>query len=189
MRTTIKICLLAATFALPVAPALAKAPVGPRVELQAGSDHISSSGEDSGYAFGKSGVSYGLAAGYDFALSSGVSAGLDAEVAGSGTKYTTSSGNAVYTAKMGRDLYAGGRVSVGLGSAVNAYVKLGYANARATETLGAASVASTGGGLRIGIGGQVAFGKSVFGLVEYRHTKYQGDLKRDQVVTGLGLRF
>lgn len=75
--------------------------------------------------------------------------------------------------------------------AANVYLKVGYTNLKLNEAINNLSQSETGGGFRIGVGGQIAVSKAIYGLVEYRHSSYAGDahVKRNQALAGLGVRF
>jgi outer membrane immunogenic protein len=44
-------------------------------------------------------------------------------------------------------------------------------------------------GVRVGVGAQYQFSKTIYGSVEYRYSNYQDNLSRNQVLTGIGYRF
>ncbi len=129
-----------AAVAFGATPALADAPQGPRVELVGGLDilrgRIPGIGqvtrlEDGGYL-------YGIGAGWDFAFTPAISAGLDIEASGSTAHLRQDYGAAIdycndgcfadvhYRAKQGLDAYIGGRLSFALTDVANAYIKAGY---------------------------------------------------------------
>ncbi|MEO5810008.1 MAG: outer membrane beta-barrel protein [Sphingomicrobium sp.] len=129
-------------------PALADAPQGPRVELVGGLDilrgRIPGIGqvthlEDGGYL-------YGIGAGWDFAFTPTISAGLDIEASGSSARLRKDYVNAIdycgdgcmadvhYRAKPGLDAYIGGRLSFALTDVANAYLKAGYSRLSYRET-------------------------------------------------------
>ncbi|NOW45351.1 outer membrane immunogenic protein [Novosphingobium sp. SG751A] len=172
-----------AAAALAAAPAHAEAARGPRVEAKIGYD--STSVGFFGWSISRSGFTYGGEIGYDLPVSKNVSLGADAEVTGVTTEYH----NAQYTLKFGRDLYAGGRITLSAARNVNLYAKVGYANARSIETLGPLRASGNGDGVRAGVGAQYLFNRNVYASVEYRYSNFQDNVSRNQVLTGLGYRF
>ena len=164
-------------------PALAQtapiAPSGPRVEAVVGYDRVKALGEKDG------GVLFGVGAGYDYAVSNSVSIGADVEATGSSQK--ESGGGA--EVKAGRDLYAGGRVSVAVSPTANLYVKGGYTNARYKADDGFDSFAENFGGYRLGAGGQMTVSGKAYVGAEYRYSNYEHGLARNQVAMTVGTRF
>lgn len=135
----------------------------------------------------ESGVVYGAVAGYDYSLGR-VVVGLEAEVAGSGIKFTNQDPlDPAVTAslKAGRDIYVGARVGTQLFSNALLYAKAGYTNAKLTLNYddGVDVEVSRGklDGFRLGTGVEYNFGR--FGLRgEYRYSHYS-KLKLDAVNT------
>lgn len=169
--------VLAATPALAqTAPA---APAGPRVEAVVGYDRVKALGEKDG------GALLGIGAGYDFAVGNGVSLGADVEATESTQK--ESAGGA--EVKAGRDLYAGGRVTVAVSPTANLYVKGGYTNARFKADDGVDSISANFDGYRLGAGGQLALTGKAYVGAEYRYSNYEDGLSRNQVALTLGTRF
>ena len=158
--------------ATPAVAQTAAAPAGPRVEALLGYDVVSFDGSDEG------GVLFGIGAGYDFAVGSGVALGLDVEASDS----TTDVGDL----KAGRDLYAGGRVSFAVSPSANLYVKGGYTNAR-IKLEGCCS--ENGDGFRLGVGGQLGIGGKAYVGGEYRYSNYESDFSRHQFAATIGTRF
>ncbi len=169
----------AAIFA--AAPALAQtAPAGPRVEAVVGYDKVKALGESDG------GFLYGLGAGYDFAVAPRVSIGADVEATDSTQKIGDDD---IASVKSGRDLYAGGRVSLAVSPTANLYVKGGYTNARFKATAGGDSESANFDGYRLGAGGQLAISGKAYVGGEYRYSDYEDGLKRHQVAMTVGTRF
>lgn len=153
-----------------------------------------------GESEGRSGFAYGGALGYDRDLGR-VVVGAEAEIMGATTKYREAGVNG--TLKAGRDLYVGARLGGYMGENVLFYVKGGYTNARATieGTVSGitASVSDNLDGWRIGAGADIALPGKLYGRLEYRYSaynniKFQGiatdlDMKRHQVLAGVGYRF
>lgn len=175
--TAASVAFLAAT------PALAQdaaAPVGPRVEALVGYDKLKVDGESDG------GVLFGLGAGYDFAVGTGVSLGVDIEASES----TQEEGDEdIAEVKAGRDLYAGGRVNIAVSPTANVYLKGGYTNARFKATDGVDTYAENADGFRLGAGGQLGIGGKAYVGGEYRYSNYEAGLTRHQVALTVGTRF
>lgn len=162
-------------------PALAQAaPVGPRVEAVVGYDKVKALGESDG------GALFGVGAGYDFAVAPSVSIGIDAEATGSTQKVGDED---IASVEAGRDLYAGGRLSVAVSPSANLYVKGGYTNARFKASDGVDNFSENFDGYRLGAGGQLAVSGKAYVGGEYRYSNYEDGLKRHQLVLTVGTRF
>lgn len=156
------------------------APTGPRVEAVVGYDRVKALGEKDG------GILYGIGAGYDFAVGSGVSLGADIEA----TDSTQKEGDPdIAQVKAGRDLYAGGRVTFAVSPSANLYVKGGYTNARFKATDGEVTDSANFDGFRIGAGGQLAVSGKAYVGAEYRYSNYEQGLSCNQVALTVGTRF
>jgi outer membrane immunogenic protein len=173
--------------ALAATPAIA-APAGPRVEAIIGGDQVRLDLDDVGIndSFKDEGVLYGVGVGYDFALSNGVSLGVDLEATDSSTKESNVAG----TISAKRDLYAGGRVSFPIDAKnSNVYLKAGYTNARFRASDGAISESGNADGYRLGAGAQFSLNGKAYIGGEYRYSNYEGDFSRHQLAATLGTRF
>jgi len=181
----------AAAFAMPAAAADF---TGPRAEVHLGWDQLGV--DHDGLKGHEDNVAYGFGVGYDMPLGSmlvgGVEANLDfSEI--SRTDRGTANGTA-YSAhvKAGRDIDISARFGTMIGDNFLLYGKAGYSNSRlkVRTTAGSASLgySENNDGLRLGAGGEFAFGQA-FAKVEYRYTNYESGFDRDQVFLGLGWRF
>jgi outer membrane immunogenic protein len=168
---------------LSATPALAQdatAVSGPRVEAVVGYDRVKALGEKDG------GALFGLGAGYDFAVGPAVSLGADVEA----TESTQKEGDEdIAQVKAGRDLYAGGRVTLAVSPDANLYLKGGYTNARFKATDGIDSVSENFDGFRLGAGGQMTLTGKAYVGAEYRYSNYEAGLSRNQVALTVGTRF
>ena len=194
MRTLKIAALLAATVAAPVlAQEVAPPPfTGGHVEVITGVDRVRSNGT------GDTGVTYGIAAGYDFQSAGGAVFGIEGEAADATTDGCARGvvlASDRLCAKAKRDLYAGGRIGFTSGSTL-IYGKAGYTNLRigAEYEDGTAATAndfSTSGnldGVRVGGGLEKNLGN--FSVkAEYRYSNYQDGVSRHQGVVGAGIRF
>ncbi len=196
MRTHLTALLLAAPVALGAAvPAMAQdVPTysGGRVGVITGVDRVRANGD------GKTGVLYGIDAGYDIQSASGAVFGIEGEVADASTK-TCATGVIVATdkicAKAKRDLYAGGRAGFTAGSTL-IYGKAGYTNLRvgASYEDGTAATATDFSnsrnldGVRVGAGLEKNLGGMTV-KAEYRYSNYEDGVSRHQGVVGAGIRF
>ena len=147
---------------------------------------------------GDTGVTYGIAGGYDFQTPSGTVFGIEGEVADATTDDCVS-GVVVASdrlcAKAKRDLYAGGRVGFTSGSTL-IYGKAGYTNLRVgasyedgtAATASDFSTASNLDGVRVGAGLEKNLGR-VSLKAEYRYSNYEDGVSRHQGVVGAGIRF
>jgi outer membrane immunogenic protein len=171
---------------------------GPRLEGVVGWDHVK---DGSGGGGNSDGVVFGANAGYDV-QSGNVVVGGEIEATTATTKETTNNflvAGDEFRVKAGRDLYAGARVGVVVGSKALIYAKGGYTNARISTryTSGATEIrdGENADGWRIGAGTEVKLGGNLYAKAEYRYSNYGNldganiDLDRHQVVGGLGIRF
>ncbi|WP_337995111.1 outer membrane protein [Novosphingobium sp. KACC 22771] len=147
-------------------------------------------------AFGSSkvnGTVYGGAIGYDLPVASILSIGADAEINGSTGRHNFGSSYL----RIGRDLYVGGRVSLKILPSTRIYGKLGYANGNFASEAGyyghgLSMIFSDNvnlSGIRAGAGIQQTIFGPAYVLAEYRYTNYSSGFTRNQVVTGVGVRF
>jgi outer membrane immunogenic protein len=182
MRQTLALALGASLLA--ATPALAGS--GPRVEALAGWDR--SSLDEGQYGLGtysKTGLAYGGAVGYDWALAPAVSVGVDGEIDGTTARYDRGSSSM----RVGRDLYLGGRATLAITSVTSLYAKLGYADGRLSATMPGYAVTGNHDGVRFGVGAQQSLAPHVYALLEYRHTSYSDNYSRNQLMTGIGFHF
>lgn len=171
---------------------------GARAEGVVGWDHVKAGGGGGS----DDGVVFGGQLGYDFQTDGGLVIGAEGEITGATTKDTTTdllvAGDS-FRVKAGRDLYAGARVGAVVGSNTLLYGKLGYTNARVNTRYISGGTTTTDGenldGWRAGAGVEFKLGSNMYAKGEYRFSKYGDisgtnvDLKRHQVVGGIGVRF
>lgn len=182
----------AATFV--ATPSLAAPVSGARVEAIVGWDNNSVDLDAFGFDdLDRDGFLYGLRAGYDFGLSDTVSIGVDAEITDSTADVDVVDGNDFAEVSIGRDLYAGARLTGAVAQNVNLYGMVGYTNARvsAGARVGNATFddAANADGIRAGIGAQYYVASNVFLGLEYRYSNYEGGFSRNQVAGSVGFRF
>ncbi len=109
----------------------------------------------------------------------------------------------------GRELYIGNRLSLALNERIALYAKAGYSNlqlkSRATAAtsgppvvgpiapgpsiLVSATSTANIGGVRLGLGGEVSLGKTLFLGLEYAYSNYEQGVSRNQIMAGVGTRF
>ena len=180
-----------AAFATPASAAI----TGGRVEAVLGWDHASVDFDEFGADVGlnSDGVAFGLGAGYDFGVGATTSIGVDIEATESTAELDLTDGTDSVEISLGRDLYAGGRITFAVSPNANVYVKAGYTNARIKATLTEGTVVTSesanADGLRGGIGAQFAIGGNAYVGGEYRYSNYEADFSRHQVLATLGFRF
>ena len=157
-------------------------------------------------------INYGIGVGYDMNMG-GVVVGIEGEWMESEAKtdYDTFGFTefGVANIEAGRDLYAGVRVGVPLGSRALVYAKGGYTNARynvlATDNTTDTETDIDLDGWRLGAGAEFAVSDNMFVKAEYRYSNYgEGeveapsgaesdrfdvDVDRHQLVAGVGVRF
>lgn len=211
MRKYILAALLAGTIAAPAFAQDAGPFSGLRVEGIIGYDTLSADEDepDEGDRDTLTGVAYGIAAGFDFDLGTTV-AGIEAEYTDSSGRQSITEGGETASLKTGRDAYIGGRVGFRAGPSTLIYGKAGYSNLKlkAAFTDGAQTLSFKGetDGFRLGAGVEQLFGPNAYGKLEYRYSNYGGlkgsvagvdledldadfDLRRHQLVAGIGFRF
>lgn len=188
-----KVLLTAATAAIAFAAAPASAQtaapaVGARAELLVGYDVVRIDLEDFGIddTESDSGLLYGLGLGYDFAVSSSMTAGFDVEVSDSTAEEGDEDSGQL---SAGRDLYAGARVSFPVGTGANVYLKAGYTNFRLKAELGDEEEGENLDGVRLGIGAQFPISGKAYAGGEYRYSNYEANFTRHQFAAVLGMRF
>ena len=195
MKNVLITLMAGAAFAATATPAAAAATNGFRVEAVAGWDHGSLDLNDFGIddELNSDGIVFGLGAGYDFAVGTGNSIGIDVEATESTGDVDIVDGTDSAEISIGRDLYVGGRFTFAAGSNANVYLKAGYTNARIRATVddgtGVISDAANADGVRGGIGVQVGVGANAYVGGEYRYSNYESDFSRHQAVATLGFRF
>ncbi len=185
MKKIVFLCASAAALAAFATPASAAVKSGGRIEAITGYDHVNIDA-GGGVDVGAGGVTFGLGAGYDFAVGEKVALGLDVEATEATTDLDPTPTDSI-SAK--RDLYAGARLTAALSDKVNLYFKAGYSNARFAATSGGISASGNLDGVRGGAGIQFAIGKSAYIGGEYRYSNYESDVTRHQGVLALGFRF
>lgn len=173
MKTFI-LAAAAALAAMVAAPAMAQdarddsAFTGPRVGATVGWDTTK----------GRDGVSYGGAAGYDFAYRGAVVGG---EVS------LEDSTLDIGALKASRDLAASARVGFVVAPRTMLFGKVGYATTRVEGPYGLHTNLE---GVRFGGGAEFALTQKTYLSAEYRRTEYENDFGgRDQVMAGVGFRF
>jgi outer membrane immunogenic protein len=188
--------LVAGTFA---APAMAQPAgdnptpyTGVKVEGLLGYDRLKVPGDHS------NGVLYGGGVGYDAQMGSMV-VGVEGEASGSTTDQCATSVSVTgdrLCAKLGRDLYVGGRIGAVVGGRTLVYAKGGYTNARVRLTYADGgtgvnnfNIGSNKDGWRVGGGVEQSVGSRTFVKAEYRYSTYSGNIDKHQVVAGFGFRF
>ena len=186
---------LAALFAATVAtPAFAQSTApftGLRVEGLVGYDNAGNEDVDK-----SDGVAYGVGLGYDFQMGNMV-AGVEGEYADSTVDECVQNFDVTgdeLCAKVGRDLYVGGRIGSMVGPQTLLYGKVGYTNARLeteyTPVTGSqVEVGENLDGVRLGAGLEHAIGPNSFVKAEYRYSNYEQGFEKHQALAGFGFRF
>ncbi|HET9427487.1 MAG TPA: outer membrane beta-barrel protein [Allosphingosinicella sp.] len=184
--------LAASAMALGAAPTAAAETAGARVEALIGLDRAQLDSFGTRDDPSESGIVYGLGVGYDFAVGRGVSLGVDLEATESSARFREVSALDDNSYSLGRDLYAGARVTTSVSDAVNLYFKAGYTNLGIRRDLINPTfpeiIESNDGGLRGGAGVQIAVGTNAYVGTEYRFSTYD-ELDRHQALAALGFRF
>ena len=183
-----------AAIALTATPAVAQtapAPVGPRIEGLVGYDALRVDLEDFGVddKLKDNDLFYGIGAGYDFAVSPTLSAGVDVEYTESNNKADFDDGEENAEISTGRDLYAGGRITLPISDRANVYAKAGYTNLKVNGDVDGVDDSFNLDGARIGAGAQFNIAGQAYVGGEYRYSNYEQDVSRHQVALTLGTRF
>jgi outer membrane immunogenic protein len=181
--------LLAAS--IPASAQTAAAPSGPRVEALVGYDALRVDLQDFGVdeKLKDNDLFYGIGAGYDFPVGTGLSAGIDVEATDSNNKADFDDGEENAEIRTGRDLYAGGRITMPIASGINVYAKAGYTNLKIKGEASGIDDSVNLDGVRLGAGTQFELGRNAYVGGEYRFSNYENDVTRHQVAAKVGLRF
>ena len=181
---------IAAT-ATPAVAQVAPAPVGPRVEALVGYDALRVDLDDFGIDenLKDNDLFYGVGAGYDFAVSPSLSAGVDVELSGSNNEVNFDDEEENAEIRTGRDAYVGGRVTIPVSNAANLYAKAGYTNLKVKGEVEGVDDSFNLDGYRVGAGGQFRLGGNAYVGGEYRFSDYEDDVTRHQFALTLGTRF
>ena len=191
MRKYVVAALLAAGVATPAFAQDTQSFSGLRVEGLVGYDRAEV--EDAG----SDGISYGVGVGYDM-RAGGAVFGVEAEATEStvdecvgGVEVTGDE----LCAKLGRDLYVGGRAGALVGPNALLYAKAGYTNGRvkldydAPGTTADFSDSANLDGVRVGAGVEFGLGTNAYAKAEYRYSNYEQGFEKHQGVVGFGFRF
>ncbi|MFB0613859.1 outer membrane protein [Aurantiacibacter poecillastricola] len=199
--------LSASLFATPAFAQEASVVSGPRIEVLAGWDRVSTGADEtSDFDTNEDGFAFGVGAGYDFVAGS-VLIGLEAEIAESTTGISYSAVNEVIEGSVvsgtialdaAEDIYVGGRVGTVLGETTVLYVKGGYSMAAAELSIDGTidgervedAISADFDGLRVGAGVETAFTGGLFVKAEYRYSPYSGvSMEYDDVSVDLDEAF
>ena len=182
--------LMASAAAVGIASSPAQAQ-GFRAEIHGGWDRLSN--ED----VRDNGITYGAGVGYDVALGSGITAGVEGNLDFSNSKECETgvlgAGDELCL-RAKRDLSAVVRLGFDVARRSKIYALAGYTNGRFrinyTPATGAATRESENlDGLRLGAGFQQSFGNGIYSKIEYRYSNYEAGAERHQVLAGLGIAF
>ena len=168
MKTVIFAAAAAAAFSAPAFAQDAAPFTGPRAGVTVGYD-----------SFGdEKGVSYGVSAGYDVALTPSITFGPEVTL---GDTTTDAAGT-----DLSRDLAASVRLGYVLTPQVLAFGKVGYASTR-IEFAGSGAAFE---GVRFGGGLEYGITSNTYISAEYQRTEYEAGIGgRDAGVVGIGFRF
>ncbi|QNP45771.1 porin family protein [Sphingomonas sediminicola] len=178
-------------------PAAAADLAGPRVEAHVGWERVRVPGPERDFKTKKADLLFGLGLGYDLALGKGVNAGLEVNLERSRAEADIEEGGTRLNTEFKRDADVSARVGAVVAPGVLLYGKVGYANARVRQTLTVTGTAGTTtskdtrdlSGVRAGAGVEMSIGQGVYAKAEYRFSDYEKDVRRHQIVTGVGVRF
>lgn len=168
---------------------------GPRVEATVGLDQLrfdlASIGADGRTK--ASDLGYGIAVGYDAAITPTVLVGIEGGVNLSDNRTVT--GDAVNGGEMRqrREITLAGRIGTPLTANTLLYGKVGYANLQLREDQTVSSVTASQtrdlDGVLLGAGVEVKMTPTAYWKSEYRYTNYADGYASNKVLTGVGIRF
>jgi outer membrane immunogenic protein len=194
MKITAFVALFATVPLVAATPAAARIG-GPRLEAIVGYESATLDDFGSRDDVSQGGAVYGLGIGYDLPIGKSFAFGVDLEASDSKVSWreTSTAFNTDLRIALGRDLYAGGRITAAVTPGLNIYAKAGYTNVRTnlafTSPTFSEVIEADEGGVRAGAGAQFALGANAYIGAEYRISSYSGDLTRHQGVAALGFRF
>ena len=186
--------LIFSGIAAPAAAQDASTFTGPRVEAQVGWEQIQFDLADYGVDDNvhDSGITYGVAIGYDAALGTNLVAGVEATLSFSSTDGEFADSSALgYTYDTGRELAVAGRLGAPVGSNALLYGKVGYTNLRVKAASDGATTSTRTDldGVQVGVGTEIALTPNTYVKGEYSYSNYEDDISRHRIMTGVGIRF
>lgn len=168
MKTVIFAAVAAACIAAPAMAQEAAPFTGPRAGVTVGFDKFQ----------GEEGVSYGVNAGYDLAVASQITAGVEVSLGDS-----TADSNGIDAS---RDIAASLRLGYVVTPRILAFGKVGYASSR----FEVAGNGTSFEGVRYGGGLEFAVTPNTYVSAEYQRSEYEQNIGgRDAGVVGIGFRF
>lgn len=195
MKSPLGLFAAGITAALVATPAAAADFTGPRAEVTVGLDRIKFKLDDYGVddSIKAKGLTYGGAVGYDVPVGGSLVAGVEADVnfSTADRDFTDGVDSASFDAK--RDLGLAARLGGRIAPRTLVYGKAGYTNLRigAKATVGGVSSSDSANldGYRLGLGLEQGFSRNAYLKAEYRYSNYEKDVTKNEVLTGVGLRF
>ncbi|MEA3040401.1 MAG: outer rane immunogenic protein [Sphingomonadales bacterium] len=188
------ICAAIVMAILTPAAASAESFTGPRVQVTAGWDQLRF--DLARYGPGRdreSDLAWGVEAGYDVALGGNFVAGLQAGLSTSNVGHAYSDATASHQLDARRDYDLSARLGMRIGGNALLYGRAGYTNFRIGDESTIAGVTTAGAtnldGVLLGAGVEVAITPAAYLTSEFRYSNYQDGISRNQIRTGLGLRF
>ena len=168
---------------------------GPRAEASVGLDQLRFDLATLG-ADGKakqSDLGYGIALGYDAAITPNLIAGIEGGVNLSDVRYATGNATDGSELRKRRELTLAGRIGTPITPSALLYGKVGYANLQVREDQTVAGVTTSAkdnlDGVLVGAGVEVKLTPSAYWKSEYRYTNYASGVTSNKVTTGVGIRF
>lgn len=181
---------------LAASPAAAQTFTGPRVEATIGWDQMHFDLGNVGQAgrAKQSGLDFGGAVGYDQQVGTNLIAGVEASATGSDTGYTTGTAANGTALREKRDLSIAARLGTKVTPNTLLYGKVGYSNLQVgTTTTAAGTVTSQYNrdldGVVLGAGLEVAISPKAYLKTEYDYSNYAAGVTKNDILTGIGLRF
>ena len=189
------VAITAAAVLVTATPAEAQTFTGPRVEATIGWDQLR---YDLGTAAGSTrekgtDLGYGVTVGYDREVQPNLVIGVEGGALFSDGDYARNSlmiGNITHVR---RDLSVAARIGTRVGASTLLYGKVGYSNLQlATDALSAAGTTYARrnyDGVLLGAGAEVGLTANTYLKSEYRYTNYEDGVSRQNILTGIGIRF
>jgi outer membrane immunogenic protein len=141
----------------------------------------------------ESDLAWGVEAGYDLAVGGNVVAGIQAGLSTSGVDHATFDGTTSHGIDARRDVDLSARLGMRISGTALLYARAGYTNFRLGDASTTAGVTTAGAtnldGVLVGAGLEVAISPAAYVTSEFRYSNYQDGISRNQIRTGLGVRF
>lgn len=191
--TTIVLTVLAPVAFAPAA--FAEEMTGPRAEVVLGWDQLRFDLDEFGTdaRAKRSDLGYGVALGYDAQIGQNLIGGVEASVLLSDGNYSFGDATTGGSLDAKRDITLAARLGTKVTDNALLYGKLGYSNFRVGTAAIADGVTTSNtrnfDGVALGVGAEVGLGNGAYLKSEYRYSNYEDGLAKNDILTGIGIRF